>query len=70
MPCIFYVSQAKNLDRKDPVKESMKTKIIQNMNEAAQTDLDKGVADCVPEAPVCRKETSLSIVAVGNIQRT
>lgn len=46
--------QAKNLDQGDPVKDSMKKKLIPNMNEAAQTDLDKGVADCVPEAPVCK----------------
>ncbi|XP_053378346.1 nuclear protein MDM1-like isoform X5 [Mercenaria mercenaria] len=44
--------EVKNLDQGDPVKESMKAKkIIGNMNEFAQTDMDKGIADSAPEAP-------------------
>lgn len=47
------IFQAKNLDKADPVKDSMKSKrIIDNMNEFAQTNMDKGVTDSAPEAPV------------------
>ncbi|KAL4225978.1 hypothetical protein ACF0H5_013965 [Mactra antiquata] len=44
--------EVKNLDRGDPVKDSMKSKkIVGNMNEFAQTNMDKGVMDSAPEAP-------------------
>ncbi|XP_060604300.1 nuclear protein MDM1-like isoform X3 [Ruditapes philippinarum] len=44
--------EVKNLDRGDPVKDSMKSKrILGNMNEFAQTNMDKGIADSAPEAP-------------------
>ncbi|XP_052781310.1 nuclear protein MDM1-like isoform X3 [Mya arenaria] len=43
--------EARNLDRAGPVKESQKVKRIENMNEITQTNMEKGIADSVPEAP-------------------
>ena len=44
--------QAENFNRKGPVKDSMKSKRIENMNEFTQTNMDKGITDSATEAPV------------------
>ena len=44
--------QAENFNRKGPVKDSMKNKRIENMNEFTQTNMDKGITDSATEAPV------------------
>ncbi|XP_052249226.1 nuclear protein MDM1-like isoform X6 [Dreissena polymorpha] len=43
--------EAKNLNQAGPVKESQKDKRIEHMNEFAQTNMEKGVADSALEAP-------------------
>ncbi|KAK3610918.1 hypothetical protein CHS0354_017399 [Potamilus streckersoni] len=45
------VSQNENIDRREVVKQSQKDKIIDNMNEFVQTNMEKGVTDSAPEAP-------------------
>ncbi|KAL3851710.1 hypothetical protein ACJMK2_015437 [Sinanodonta woodiana] len=45
------VSQNENIDRREVVKQSQKNKIIDNMNEFVQTNMEKGVTDSAPEAP-------------------
>ena len=49
---LLFTLQSKNFNMGDPVKDSMKTKKIGNMNEFVQTNLEKGITDSAAEAPV------------------
>ena len=55
---------AENLNKGEPVKDSMKNKRIHSMNEFAQTNMEKGVADSGAEALV-RPSSKGGCVGVG-----